>query len=293
MQSNNTETKPTSQGAIPSASREFRIGSNEEWHARRKEREAQASPLAAVVKAPPHAHPANEPADRQAQADGSSRAAAAIAVNFLRAIDPHGYHNLVALDPTRKRAPQGQTFKPGDWAGIEQFVVAHHEKDNLYFTLNEPNAHAPNKKLEKIDIAKIRGVGADIDPRGGAEELDAERQRLSNLADECAGSDLPPTFAVDTGGGVQFIWLLKEKLTVSEHGLDVEAHGRGIADALGGDRTQNIDRIYRLPGTINIPDSGKRAKGRIERQSIILCESDIRFDLDAIRLKYEPVQSRD
>lgn len=290
MQTNISETTPTSQDAIPS----IHIGQREKsFLEQRAEREARPAPSHAAAEARASENAANAPVNSRPKTEGFSRTAATIAVNFLRAFDPDGYHNLVALDPTKERQPKGQTFKPGDWAGIEKFVVAHYGKDNLYFTLNEPSAHAPNKKLEKTDIAKIRGVGADIDPRGGAAELAAERQRLSKLAEERAGSDLPPSFAIDTGGGVQFIWLLKEKLTAREHELDVEAQGRGIAYALGGDTTQNIDRIYRLPGTINIPDSRKLAKGRIERQSTILRESDKRFDLEAIRRIYEPVQSRD
>lgn len=57
MQPNISETTPGSQGAIPSAPRELRIRSTEEWHARRKERKAQASPSRAAVKVTPDAGP--------------------------------------------------------------------------------------------------------------------------------------------------------------------------------------------------------------------------------------------
>ena len=42
----------------------------------------------------------------------------------------------------------------------------------------------------------------------------------------------------------------------------VEAENRAIDAALGGDATFNIDRLLRLPGTLNFPNRKKRAKGR-------------------------------
>lgn len=62
MQPNISETTPGSQGVNPSAPREFRIGSNEEWQKRRKERGVQASlPAAAAAAAsiPPGASAAS------------------------------------------------------------------------------------------------------------------------------------------------------------------------------------------------------------------------------------------
>jgi hypothetical protein len=35
-----------------------------------------------------------------------------------------------------------------------------------------------------------------------------------------------------------------------------------IANALGGDKTHNVDRIMRIPGTINMPNKKKREAGR-------------------------------
>lgn len=36
-----------------------------------------------------------------------------------------------------------------------------------------------------------------------------------------------------------------------------------IAKALGGDNCHNVDRLLRLPGTINMPNAKKRAAGRV------------------------------
>jgi hypothetical protein len=48
----------------------------------------------------------------------------------------------------------------------------------------------------------------------------------------------------------------------------VEARNRKLAADLGGDHVQNVDRLMRLPGTLNVPDAKKLAKGR----SIMLAE---------------------
>src|SRR5690606_27995740 len=42
----------------------------------------------------------------------------------------------------------------------------------------------------------------------------------------------------------------------------VEAINRGIRDHFGADACQNVDRVMRLPGTINFPNAKKRAAGR-------------------------------
>lgn len=132
------------------------------------------------------------------------------AVEFLRSFDPHGRHNLVAIDPTGG-APEGRTFEPGDWTGMEKWIDARNGRMNLYFSLNEPKAGAPHGKLRKEHIGRIRAVCADIDPRPDEEKkpggFAAERKRLEKLADDLE-REAAPTFLIDTGNGIQPVWKL-------------------------------------------------------------------------------------
>ena len=73
-----------------------------------------------------------------------------------------------------------------------------------------------------------------------------------------------PSVILDSGGGYWAIWMLAEPQTLTGH-AEVDVLGRynqALEAALGADACHNIDRIARLPGTVNIPDENKLRKGR-------------------------------
>lgn len=62
---------------------------------------------------------------------------------------------------------------------------------------------------------------------------------------------LKPSIGVFSGGGIQPLWLLKEPAT----GVELEQATKinvGISKLVGGDSTQDMARVLRLPGTPNI-----------------------------------------
>ncbi|WP_274627592.1 AAA family ATPase [Arvimicrobium flavum] len=196
------------------------------------------------------------------------------AIEFLKALDPVGRHNLVAIDPNT-RSVSGRTFEPGTWPDIEKWVEARNGRTNVYFSVNEPRAGAPHDKLKKGDIVAARALHVDLDPRKDA-DLPSERQRLLSAVSEAA---VQPTFAIDSGGGVQAFWKLTQKIPLTDGPGDIEHMNRAAAALLGGgDATQNIERIMRLPGTINMPDAGKRARGRTERRATVLWQDGPVYD---------------
>jgi hypothetical protein len=74
----------------------------------------------------------------------------------------------------------------------------------------------------------------------------------------------PPTMTIMTGGGFQPIWMFAASLPATAENLRrAEALGKRIAELTGGDPVQNVDRILRLPFTINRPDQKKRDAGRV------------------------------
>lgn len=135
---------------------------------------------------------------------------------------------------------------------------------NCYFHVNEP-AGPLRKKAEKADIAKARWLYVDIDPRAG-EDLPAEQQRIRGLLNGSLPADVPPpTAIIASGSGYQALWALAEPYTVNgdvEQAAEYERYNRQLELRLGGDNCHNVDRIFRVPGTVNWPDERKRKKGR-------------------------------
>ena len=122
----------------------------------------------------------------------------------------------------------------------------------LYYTTNKCHAGVTNKP-NKQDIRKARLAHVDIDPPKDGSAFD-------KAATICALEALPtpPTFIVDSGNGVQALWKLEEDVDDLER---VEAINRGIAQRFAGDSGHNIDRLLRVPGTVNYPNAAKRKRG--------------------------------
>ena len=208
-------------------------------------------------------------------------ASSAEALDFLSLL-PHRRHNLVAIDPETGLVT-GITRETGhsDLAG---FVAEHLGRRNLYFSANEPRAGAPDGKLRKSDIETIRAVFADLDAKDGNFE-EARARRLDQHAKLRHVDVSAPSFVIDSGGGLQLFWLLPEGLPATPENIaHAESQGAGLAAALGGDAVQNIDRVMRLPGTINLPNAAKRARHRVPAPARLLHFDGPLRTLDEIEL---------
>lgn len=203
-------------------------------------------------------------------------------VEFLKAITGGGPVNLVQITPD---APKGTGVQ--GWTGRVDTnsapIAAVPPKAaslgrNVYFALNEPRAELIGQKGKwtEDNFAYIRGLAVDLDPReevelkpGGWAE---ERERLLSLASVLTSEGpCPASLAVDTGNGVQLIWLFAEPIeNTQENRALVKAQAAGLADRLGGDAVQSVDHLFRLPGTRNFPNAKKRAKGRVETAARLL-----------------------
>lgn len=244
---------------------------NPAWDAKRAE--MAVVPLKLVDTAQPRPK-APTPAQPQL-----SEAAAAV-IGFLKLLDPNGWHNLVRIDPDTGEI-FGKTFAPGSWAEIAKWVNTHNGKWNLYFTANEPKPNSPDKKLKKQDIAFIRALTIDVDPEEGV-AFDRARMDLDAEAKKAQTLSLAPSITLDTGGGNQYFWLLTEKVDALNGGQErAEAQGEALQNIHGGDDVHSIEHIFRLPGTMNLPNKKKRAAGRSARPAKLLFQNDRRYSLEA------------
>ena len=130
--------------------------------------------------------------------------------------------------------------------------------------MNRLRSAVRNKKATKSDVSEALYVHVDID------ESDAENRILSFSP--------PPTVIVFSGGGYHAYW----RLTGPASDLTrVEAVNLAVAQILGGDKCHNIDRIMRLPGTVNIPNAKKEKAGRTpELARIVKADWSLSYSLD-------------
>ena len=100
-----------------------------------------------------------------------------------------------------------------------------------------------------------------------------------------------PTVCVDSGNGLQFLWRLKTPLSPGKYlekdwvngstGKRVEALNKALTIKLGSKAgTQNVDRLLRLPGTINHPNKAKRDAGREPCMATQLWFGNESYELD-------------
>jgi hypothetical protein len=125
---------------------------------------------------------------------------------------------------------------------------------NIYWSVNRvrDNLHA---KAGKRDVVAARFCQVDIDPpkNGGAFDKGA-------IVEGLAGIETPPSFIIDSGGGLNAFWRLDEPC---QNLASIEYINQQIRDYCDADHCWNSDRVMRLPGSVNWPDAKKRARGRV------------------------------
>lgn len=180
------------------------------------------------------------------------------ALDFLSSWAPNGPWQITAIYPDGKITTR--VFGPPTQKEMKAFIQERQGKENLYFTVNpliDPKAIKP----KKTDIRGLAALHVDLDPRAG-EDFEIERQRALKKLLEFKPQ---PTIIMDSGGGFQGFWMLEEEVPTGgseERAVELEAYNLQLEVLLQADSCHNIDRIMRLPGTINVPNAKKLKKGR-------------------------------
>jgi P4 family phage/plasmid primase-like protien len=232
------------------------------------------------------AEPASDAAPGADRKDLSTSGDTAAAMGFLENWRSGGPWVLTSIVPDGRTTTKTFTGLDESREQLREWIDQLQSRENIYFTVNDVYGSVTSKP-NKGAVSAIRALHVDIDPRAG-EDLEAERTRALKLLREFTPT---PTVIVDSGGGYQGFWLLaKEELVdgnaklaqlfsrsgqVSEaEQAEVEAHKVRLFNAVEGrnlhaelkleaDACHNADRIMRLPGTVNVPNKKKRAKGRV------------------------------
>lgn len=120
---------------------------------------------------------------------------------------------------------------------------------------------------KKNDIEVARCLWADLDNCSVTDAL----RRIKK-----AGLPMP-TVVVNSGHGVHLYWVLKKPIDVKVELKKFEALMTSIASAIDGDCVQNVDRLLRLPGFLNVKDVRNGAKP-VPCQ-IVTIQHDLRYGL--------------
>jgi hypothetical protein len=150
----------------------------------------------------------------------------------------------------------------------------------IYYSANEVHTNYLHRKARKEDCDRLRLIWMDLDPIEGRDFL-AERGRLQELVVHMHEFRNQPTAIIDSGNGFQIIWQTVEVEATNENIVAYEALGERMECWLAGtDNTSNVDRILRLPGTVNWPNARKKKLGRIPTQAELLFLGDNFYEHD-------------
>lgn len=193
------------------------------------------------------------------------------AIDFLKKFKPGGPWTLGAIATDRK-AVTFRTFTKEQEAF--SFVDQENGQRNLYFLVNDPT-HEINTKPSKTDIAN--GVWLHVDIDSDATDADGLEHDLdmilAQLTDKLPKGIPEPTLIIFSGNGYWGFWKLDEPFKIEgteANWEEFELYNKRLEQVFGGDHCFNVDRIARLPGTINIPNPQKRKKGRVEVEAKVL-----------------------
>jgi Mesyanzhinovviridae DNA primase len=201
-------------------------------------------------------------------------------IDFLTKMYPAGRWVLTAIRPDRKGI-ETQTFGPANESDCRDWLAKYNGRWNIYWSVNPPLRDL-SKKAEREDIKEVAYLHVDVDPRAG-EDLAEERVRLKALFSDKLSSTVPtPTAVLFSGGGYQAFWRLEVPIPVNgdlQLAEDAKRYNQQLELIFGGDNCHNIDRIMRLPGTINVPDERKRKKGRVAELAVLVSFTDATYPL--------------
>jgi hypothetical protein len=185
------------------------------------------------------------------------------AIDFLHKWEPSGPWVLTAIT-TDKKSILTKAFKSEDENDLATWLNSYNGKRNIYFNVN-PSRLLIDKKSERANVAAMAWLHVDIDPRVG-EDHEEERERALRLLTTPPQSIPPATVIIDSGGGYQGFWALDVPFQINgKQELYEEAarYNKQIEIVFHADNCHNVDRIMRVPGTINLPDKKKAEKGRV------------------------------
>lgn len=180
---------------------------------------------------------------------------------------PTDQAHLCAIHPAGNRPIVGQSFpktEAGQAAALRWLVEADRKGYGIYFNANEVKPLGKeHAKAKEAEVLTVRFLHVDADLPAGTAPDAVETARAELLA-KIKAAPLIPSLIINSGNGFGLFWELAEPITVTAEKLeDIKARNVALADQLGGDDCANLDRVMRLPFTVNRPNAKKIKAGRV------------------------------
>ena len=131
---------------------------------------------------------------------------------------------------------------------------------NVFFGVNTRT----EKSGKKVNVKYLSAFHVDLDYGDEGHKKTSKHSTYESALNAIHQLPFQPTIIVHTGGGFHAYWVLAHPLRVEDYGVDIlETTNKGLLAALGGDSgTQDISRVFRVPGTYNLktPDKPRLAE---------------------------------
>ncbi|HKX80110.1 MAG TPA: VapE domain-containing protein [Novosphingobium sp.] len=214
------------------------------------------------------------------------RTDAEAAVEFLEWLRPGGPWPITVSDPDWKTGTP--TYWANTAADVRALVAEHSGQNGMYYTV-AAQQKGVDQKPKKADLVETCHLHVDLDPPKDfpPEQIDVWLDtKLAELREQAHSP--APSAIIRSGNGLHLIWKLDEPFFLGgaeERVVDIEERARALRIDFDADEgTHNVDRLLRLPGSVNLPNKKKRDAGRPARPTAIVeLHPDRIYPLSAFR----------
>lgn len=177
------------------------------------------------------------------------------AIDFLNRWHGAGENRvLITIHPETDKTVR-RDFAPGDDAAMRHFIDAAQARLNIYTAVNVAGPGRTSPRKAEMLAARALHIDADFDDLGCTFEEAVARLRAF---------DPPPTVIIFSGGGLWGDWLIDATTTANGWIERVEQLSSELHTAVGANPAcHNVNRLMRLPGTVNMLNAKKKRAGRV------------------------------